>query len=181
MDFELVQQHFDVTNPQQSRIHEHGEEDSIDHRKSHLLEELGYYLNLCEITDTTTMTNMGSKNANNILGNQQCPTDEYNDMSHYSMQKIINDGNYSVYTLTKNYIALATEYKMWDRYRLHRNFTNPCVICLQNTSLLKVLFPCEHRCICESCFHQVKSWKECPLCKEEVRLSLVRPFIHNVK
>ena len=159
------------------------------HRKSHILSELDYFLKRCETVESSDMR-PGPRNVNNhqyisMLADRV----QHHHHNHYrtnesenhtyinTMQQSIHDGNsnhQSVQTLTKNYIALATEYKMWDRYRIHRNFTNPCVVCLQFNALVKVFFPCEHRCICEPCFLKAKCWRECPLCKEGVRLTLVR-------
>lgn len=174
-EMEVMQQHSIVPN-------EHHD----DHRKSHLLSELDFFLNRCESVDSSATTyNPGPINFNN---NQYISmlTDRLQHHKHHAnkgdyhiretIQEYLCEGSSheSVHTLTKNYIALATEYKMWDRYRIHRNYTNPCVVCLQYNALVKVFFPCEHRCICESCFLKAKCWKECPLCKEGIRLSLVR-------
>jgi len=167
-----------------------------DHRKINIISELDYFLNRRDITveplstideiDKAEPLNVYNQPYISILTDRlqhhhnktQKPHTSINEVHPppYDVEKysVYDSGcNNSVYNLTKNYIALATEYKMWNRYRIHRNYTNPCLVCLQYNRLVKVFFPCEHRCICESCF-LTKSWKECPLCKEGIRLTLVR-------
>ena len=76
----------------------------------------------------------------------------------------------------KDYIRLSHEYKLSERYRIKpnssRSLDSPRPICLscQNTTqrIDKVLFPCEHACICTSCLKSSVPQK-CPLCKENIR------------
>lgn len=38
--------------------------------------------------------------------------------------------------------------------------------------LIKVLFPCEHRPICNECWEQKQPWIKCPVCHEEIKIAL---------
>jgi len=78
-------------------------------------------------------------------------------------------------SLTKDYIALAKEYKRLEEYRLPRAKTL-CVQCKVNQSNM-VFFPCEHGCVCDiCCASQVRKRRglKCPICKDHVKLSLRR-------
>jgi len=77
--------------------------------------------------------------------------------------------------LTKDYLALAREYKRMEPYRSNNPHSDVlCVRCnSSNESISKVFFPCEHCCVCTSCISG-KAWSVCPLCKREIRLILDR-------
>ena len=36
----------------------------------------------------------------------------------------------------------------------------------------KIFFPCEHSCVCDSCFHNEKPWDKCPWCHKKVQIVL---------
>ena len=42
----------------------------------------------------------------------------------------------------------------------------------QKRYLIKVLFPCEHRPICNECWDRKKPWTECPVCHEEIKIAI---------
>jgi hypothetical protein len=70
----------------------------------------------------------------------------------------------------KDYIRLSQEYKQMEKYRSSNKDSRPvCVCCLNKSRRIdKILFPCEHICICNSCL-QSSLPKHCPLCKESIR------------
>ncbi len=36
--------------------------------------------------------------------------------------------------------------------------------------LTKVFFPCEHLCVCDTCYRHKFQWSECPLCHQEIKV-----------
>ena len=76
----------------------------------------------------------------------------------------------------KDYIRLSKQYKLMERYRIKPNFPRSldsprpiCISCQQRSQKIdKVLFPCEHVCICTSCLKSSLP-RRCPLCKESIR------------
>jgi len=45
---------------------------------------------------------------------------------------------------------------------------NECVICMENETS-KILVPCGHACLCESCYNDFKgSISDCPLCRRSI-------------
>ena len=88
-----------------------------------------------------------------------------------SMQQIkTKPSNYN-----KDYLRLSKEYKLMERYRsnphsfkskqLHTS--SVCLRCQRNIPD-KVLFPCEHACMCSSCLKSSLP-KHCPLWNEIIR------------
>jgi len=78
---------------------------------------------------------------------------------------------------TKDYIGLSNEYRRMEKYRIHpvKRDTKrqpACIICgRRSVTFNKVFFPCEHRCVCSTCLDK-KLPKQCPLCKDAVRIVL---------
>lgn len=85
-------------------------------------------------------------------------------------QKKTKPDNYN-----KDYLRLSQEYKLMERYRSNTHLskssqlhtTLACLGC-QRRGPDKVLFPCEHACICSSCLKSSLP-KCCPLCKEVIQ------------
>ena len=94
-----------------------------------------------------------------------------------------------------DYASIAKQYKAMEQYRSDSPMHQiPCVICKTISSkknrkikgkeaskakskrniLSKVLFPCEHLCICDTCYTHQFQWRECPLCHQEIKV--VFPF-----
>ena len=87
-----------------------------------------------------------------------------------------------------NYVYLAKDYKRLSRYK--KNCVDSktlCIRCLskglpsqkngeyiQHSSpyCRKIFFPCEHSCVCDSCFNNEKPWKKCPWCHKQVQIVL---------
>jgi hypothetical protein len=70
---------------------------------------------------------------------------------------------------TKDYVGLSKAYKLMETYRLNHRGTCPaCLFCNKARRLDKVLFPCEHVCVCSSCLERTEP-KRCPLCKDVIR------------
>ena len=88
---------------------------------------------------------------------------------------------------TKDYIALARDYKRMQPYQSNNNEVsqNICICCRSmvpksyistrkliepsSNKLSKVFFPCEHLCVCDSCF-EGRSWSTCPLCHQHIKV-----------
>ena len=94
------------------------------------------------------------------------------------------NGN-SQHRYTKDYISLAKDYKRMESYRCNNPITMiNCVLCadtvqkvknLPNNGFskknvaMKVFFPCEHLCLCNSCYNK-ETWDTCPLCHENIKV-----------
>jgi hypothetical protein len=77
----------------------------------------------------------------------------------------------------KDYLALSKEYHLMERFRANPYSSNAdlecnpiCVVCKRGSKRLKVLFPCEHVCVCGSCLESSLS-KRCPVCNEMIRIA----------
>ena len=91
----------------------------------------------------------------------------------------------SQYKYTKDYISLAKDYKKMESYRRNNPITTiVCVLCADTVQkvkigpdhefskkniAMKVFFPCEHLCLCNSCYNK-ESWETCPLCNENIKV-----------
>ena len=104
-------------------------------------------------------------------------------------------------TLTKDYLELAREYKAMEPYRYNnpnlrtqetygRNSSTKCIKCKNELNRYvhesaKIFFPCEHVCICFSCYQSDFQYSssgndelscpkglQCPICCETVKLVL---------
>lgn len=83
----------------------------------------------------------------------------------------------------KDYIRLSREYKRMQPFRPpmkssagHRPI---CIICQSRSQRLdKVLFPCEHCCICNVCLKSALP-KQCPLCNETIRAAFELDNAHE--
>jgi hypothetical protein len=97
--------------------------------------------------------------------------------SGYSIQR----GN--EYTYTKDYIKLSLDYKSYEPYRVNNPVNQVrCLLCANvvqksmghlsshRYTISKVFFPCEHVCVCDTCYILQRSWSKCPLCNSEVKL-----------
>ena len=80
--------------------------------------------------------------------------------------------------LTKDYVAMAHQYKKFKPYRL-RSVCLKCVIC-QTREATFVIFPCEHCCMCGSCCRiETSKIKSCPLCKDDIKKMIRRSGSEN--
>ena len=73
----------------------------------------------------------------------------------------------------KDYVRVSNEYKQMEPFRYSPHPTtdlHPTCISCKNRSvrLDKVLFPCEHRCLCSICIKSLMP-KQCPLCNATIR------------
>lgn len=89
------------------------------------------------------------------------------------------NGN-SQHKYTKDYISLAKDYKRMESYRCNNPITMiDCVLCAntvqkvkigsKKNAAMKVFFPCEHLCLCNSCYNK-ETWDTCPLCHENIKV-----------
>ena len=74
---------------------------------------------------------------------------------------------------TKDYVRLSMEYKRTEKYRRGYKHRLPaCIKCSrQSRHVGKVFFPCEHRCVCDSCLAKQLP-KKCALCNQAIRIIL---------
>ena len=74
-------------------------------------------------------------------------------------------------SLSKNYSKLSCDFKALSKYHVNakRKQCPTCVKCRKKQSN-KVIFPCEHLCLCSACSVQIP--KQCPLCKCPVQVVL---------
>ena len=111
-----------------------------------------------------------------------------------------NGRHHQKYPYAKDYIRLAKEYKQASIYHnANPNIKNRCIICkekaktdiirleqgkvnyfqhkrqhdLHQRRLIKVLFPCEHRPICNHCWDENnnRTWTKCPVCNEDIKIT----------
>lgn len=94
------------------------------------------------------------------------------------------NGN-SQHKYTKDYISLAKDYKKHESYRCNNPITMiDCVLCANTVKkvkiypdhgfakknvAMKVFFPCEHLCLCNTCYNK-ETWDTCPLCNENIKV-----------
>lgn len=81
------------------------------------------------------------------------------------------DAALSLSLYSKNYSKLSYDFKASSKYHVNarRKQCPACVKCRKKQSK-KVIFPCEHLCLCSAC--SVPIPKQCPLCKCPVQVVL---------
>ena len=88
-----------------------------------------------------------------------------------SMKDEDADADAAAVDYSKNYSKLSSDFKALSKYHVNarRKQYPTCVKCRKKRSK-KVIFPCEHLCLCSAC--SVPIPKQCPLCKCPVQVVL---------
>lgn len=93
----------------------------------------------------------------------------------------IQSGNEHKYM--KDYVKVSLDYKSYEPYRVNNPVNQiRCLLCVNvveksmdrsnshRRTVSKVFFPCEHLCVCDTCYDLQRMWAICPLCNSDVKL-----------
>jgi len=138
-----------------------------------LLEIQRHYASKSEIVTSHTSTRNESKRVNTVDDSLQITEMMSNllEIGGHKEKEMIPP------SLNKDYLKMSKEYKMMEGYRIHpkkveSEYNRNCVACSRRgRKLNKVFFPCEHKCVCNTCFLRIK-FTRCPLCGQDVRITL---------
>ena len=102
-------------------------------------------------------------------------------LTRHSAEYPSQSGNEHKYM--KDYIQVSLDYKSYEPYRVNNPVNQiRCLLCTNvaekstdhsnshRRTVSKVFFPCEHLCVCDTCYDLQRMWTICPLCNSDVKL-----------